>query len=308
MKRRFALISEPSKMLGENSKTRELFKEKLERNYIIDSFSWKDVYGNDISKIYTNEGKLEKGKLSDYNAVYLNSLGEIEGKEKKLIDFIDNLGSLEAIIMNDPRTMKENFDKEYLLDLQSKGISVIPTKNITNWNYNEINDFNFDGYRETLLKPKVFGERMNGIFKVKENPFNEKTFKKHTEKYGKEILLQPLIEDITKYGERSLIFVGDNFSHAIYRHRKTWNTNNPGGEVINYPTDPKKSELKVAENVLSVWPTEYNITRFDFITDNGKPMISEVEMINPNLWLTRYSKNLDNKFLKLFKTHLDSKF
>jgi len=308
MKKNFALISEPSKIYGENTPIRELFKKNLKNDYFIDCFSWNDIKKNHISKLYSNNNSIVSGNLNTYDAIYLTSLGEIEGKENKLLNFINNLKSLESIVMNNPKTMSENFDKKYLLNLQSKGISVIPTIDVTNWDYDKINSFNFKGYNEILLKPKIFGERMKGIFKIKENPFNKKSFKEHSEKYGKEMLIQPLIEDITKYGERSLIFVGDNFSHAIYRHREEWNKNNPNGKVINYPTKPTKNELKVAENILSVWTTEYNITRFDFITDKEKPMISEVEMINPNLWLGKYGGKIDNKFINLFKKHLDSKF
>lgn len=287
MKKKFSLISKVW-----DGKSQNLFIEGLKDDYLVQNFEWEEVYGEKFDY------------LKDSDIVYLKSLGEIEGRTSELLHLFENMKNLEAIVINDPETMIENFNKEYLLFLQSKGIPVIPTKEVSNLDYQQINGFNFDGYSNVLIKPKVFGERMKGIFKLEDSFFTEKSLKKYKKEYGNLILAQPFILDITKYGERSLVFVGDNFSHAVYRHRKTWNTNNPGKEPIISQVEPKKSELKISEDILSVWPTKYHITRFDFITNKDKPLISEVEMINPNLWLCNGLEGIDSRFIKIFKNYL----
>lgn len=305
MKKKLGLIIENGKKGDDNYRTKNLFNEKLGGNYIIDSFSWRDVSNNNASKVWNPERKLLYNvNLNSYDAIYLNGLGSIKGKEKDLLKFINNLGNLEGLVMNNPTTMSENFDKRYLLYLQSKNVSVIPTIDASKMNYNEINKTRMNGHLNALIKPRIFGERARGIIKLNENPFTKESFEKYKKDFGNELLIQPFIEDIIKYGEKSLIFVGDNFSHAIYRHRNEWNDNTTG--ITSPEVEATKQELKIAEDVLSVWPSKYHISRFDFITDNGKPMISEVEMINPEMWIGTEKDSVDNKFMKLFKNYLGS--
>ncbi len=301
----FGLITEPGKEGDSNYGTRELFHKKLE-GYRVSSFSWNDVKNNVSKKTYFfGQRKQSEKRLQNYSAIYLSGLGAIEGKKRELFEFIRGLKDLEGIVINNPSTMIENFDKRYLLNLQEKGVPVIPTEEVTGWDYKSINNFKFKGYSESLIKPRIFGERSKGIKKIKEFPFNKKSFEDFKKKYGEKILLQPFIKDITKYGERSLVFVGDNFSHAIYRHRDVWFTNTT--EKPAPETNPKREELKTAEKVFENWEGEYDITRIDFITHKGKSLISEVEMINPNLWLGEGKPKVDERFMSLFNEHLKKK-
>jgi len=305
MKKKFGLITEIGKKGDPNYGTRELFHNQL-KEYEVTAFSWEGVKNNISQEAYNfKENRPLERNLKDYSVVYLSGLGEIEGKKKELLTFLENLKNLEGIVINNPFTMIGNFDKKYLLALQEKGIPVIPTIEVTGWDYKKINGFKFKGYNESIIKPRIFGERSKGIKRIGESPFNPKEFESFLEEYGKEMLMQPFIEDIMKYGERSLVFVGNNFSHAIYRHRDVWFTNTtqkPAPEV-----KPKNEELETAEKVFENWKGQYDITRLDFICHKGKPLISEVEMVNPNLWLGEGKTKIDEKFMKLFMNHLEKK-
>lgn len=303
MKKKLGLIVEAGVKGDPNYNTRRLFHEKLRRDYDVSSFSWTNVSDSRVSEAHTFDGKVSCNvALDSYDGIYLNGLGPIQGKKKRLLDFVKNLGDLETVVMNNPEAMGENFDKKYLLFLQENQIPVIPTRDVSELEYLDVNDFRFKGYSNTVVKPKFFGERSNGIIEVSKEPFSKESFKSYKGAYGNGILAQPFVEGIVKFGERSLIFVGDNFSHAIYRHRDIWNMGTAG--ALAPEIKPKEEELRIAEDILSVWPSKYHVTRFDFITDGAKSMISEVEMINPNIWLGSGISSVDEKFMDLFTFHL----
>ena len=88
----------------------------------------------------------------------------------------------------------------------------------------------------------------------------------------------------------------------MYRARADWQNNDAN---IFEEVEPTREELKVAERILAIWPTRYDLIRFDFIKRNDQPMISEVEAINPTVWIGKGFDEMDNRFTKLLGAHID---
>ncbi len=240
-------------------------------------------------------------KLNEFDLVYLSSLGPIEGRKQELLNFIRNLGGLETKVINDPETMIENFDKRYLLFLQENGIPVIPTTEVSNSTQEDLSNISFPNYTETIVKPRYFSERSLGLMKTSEID-TEEEWEDYKAKYGELVLAQPFIPTIQKTGERSVVFVGDTYSHTVRRPREQrWD--HFGTVRASHQASATKQELDTAERILS---TPYHISRFDFIADNGTPLISEVEMINPNMWVGRNMGSIDPTFMGIFSEYVNS--
>ena len=240
------------------------------------------------------------GNLGEFDYVYISALGSIEGKESKLCDFIDCLNHTPAKVVNDPETMRANFDKGYLLQLQEQGIDVVPTDDGRYLSFSDLE--RFEKWNDGLvLKPRLFGERSNGVVKSSDLVSKE-SFDNYKSQYGGAILVQPFLKGIVENGERSFVYVGKDFSHGIYRHRADWQfVPGTANRTIIEPTD---KELETIKNIFDVWPTKYHVSRFDFIPEGGKPMVSEVEMVNPNVWLGRGIKTVDETFPRMLADYL----
>jgi len=238
--------------------------------------------------------------LDFFDAMYLSSLGKVKGREAQILDRIHMLRRARGLVINDPETMAGNFDKRYLLFLQERGIPVIPTMEVSGLPFDELSQVSFDGYPDTILKPRYFSERSEGLVKLTELPSQEH-WEAYQGRHGQLVLAQPFLSTIGETGERSVVFVGDTYSHCVHRARKGEWTGGPGFHFTR--VDAKEEELGIIEKILAAWPTRYHVSRFDFIEDGeGDPLVSEVEMINPSLYLK--VDGIDTRFMPLLRRHM----
>jgi glutathione synthase/RimK-type ligase-like ATP-grasp enzyme len=106
-----------------------------------------------------------------------------------------------------------------------------------------------------------------------------------------DVLVQPLAESVLTEGETSLIYFGGIFSHAVrkipaggdYRVQT-----NHGGRVEGHtPTAP---ELEVAVRALAATPKPTAYGRVDLVDVDGRPALMELEVIEPELFLSRHAQ------------------
>jgi glutathione synthase/RimK-type ligase-like ATP-grasp enzyme len=263
---------------------REFFAERFSKEgFEYHPFRWQDM---------------DRQDLQSFDLIYLFSLGPFEGGYKTVEKMVGKLSASGRPVMNDPTVMLDNFDKGYLLDLQARGVSTIPTRDVSDLGLEGLKEFSFDGFGDFILKPKRYGERSLGVVKATELRDEDMgAFQ------GKGILAQPYLSGILD-GERSLVFVGNNYSHTAFRNRTGWNTNNTHEIKSTNPTD---LELRVAEDVLNNIEGPKDVTRIDFITQDSVPMVSEVERINPNTWLCQDGLGFEKTFFPLLANHIRDK-
>lgn len=280
---------------------RNIFHKKFSSaGFDVGFFDWSSYSEGELNFENRDGTKVSRDSIDSADIIYISALGPIENKESQLVDFFRGLRDADGLVVNDPYTMEENLDKKYLLYLQDKGVAVVPSVEVGRKSLSEL-----EGILESddlVLKPRIFGERSNGVVRASE--LSDDDFEKYKIEYG-DVLAQPFLNGIIENGERSLVFVGDKFSHGIYRHRADWQY--VEGTAKRAMITPSKEESKIIENVLEVWPWEYHVSRFDFITDKGRPMISEVEMVNPNVWVGRGIREVDDVFVDRLKDYFSGK-
>ena len=284
--KKFGVISEYCKEREDvGQRARALFEGHLGGDYDISFFPLESLGEQD---------------LDFFDAMYLSSLGKVKGREAQILDKIRMLRRARGLVINDPRTMEDNFDKRYLLFLQEMGIPVIPTREVSGMSFDELSQVSFDGSSETILKPRYFSERSGGLVKLAELPSREQ-WEAYQGNSGQLVLAQPFLSTIGETGERSVVFVGDTYSHCVHRARKGEWSGGPGFHFTRM--DATGEELGIVGRVLDAWPTRYHVSRFDFIDDgDGNPLISEVEMINPSLYLK--VDGIDTRFMPLLRKHV----
>lgn len=105
---------------------------------------------------------------------------------------------------------------------------------------------------------------------------------------GGDALVQPAVESVRREGEVSLIRLGDRWSHAVRKVPASGGFlvhERHGGRLENHtPTAP---ELVVADAALARAPAPVSAARVDLVRLGGGPVVMELELIEPELFLRR---------------------
>lgn len=281
-------------------------------------FDWKDLDNNLIVSRWVKgvRGKAhlieEKTSINDLvDIVYIGQLGEIYKNKKNFLDFLGSLEKFKGQVINSVPIMKNNLSKQYLLDLQKDGISVVPTLDVDNsYSISDLKNLEFPNYGKQIdgivLKPKVFGEQGNDVVKLEDFPTEEK-LQEYFSNSG-EVIAQPLIREIFKKGENQIIFVGGKVSHAINKFTGTFKVN--FCETRKYAKHiPTLEELELCNKAFSTLNVTPNYARVDIIPSD-KPLISEIEMLNPSCSIERiegfYEIFLNNLNRELNEVHINN--
>lgn len=201
----------------------------------------------------------------------------------RLAEFLDFLAGLPIPVVNAVEVVRWNCHKAYLTTLAAAGVPVVPTVLLRAGVAPELPEF---GSSEVIVKPaSSAGARGVGRF-----PSSSAIGRDHLQALlaAGDALVQPFLPDIAA-GERSLVFLGGRYSHAV---RKTpaagdFRVQEQHGGVI-VPHVPAPAELAAAAAALDVVPGGAGAllyARIDLIGPAESPLVMELELIEPELFL-----------------------
>jgi glutathione synthase/RimK-type ligase-like ATP-grasp enzyme len=105
---------------------------------------------------------------------------------------------------------------------------------------------------------------------------------------GRPMIVQPLIEEIAKTGEFSLMLFDGQFSHAVVKRPKAgdFRVQEYHGGVTLPCAAPPEGAVELAQAALAAAPAPATYARVDIVAgDDGALMIMELELIEPSLFL-----------------------
>ena len=109
------------------------------------------------------------------------------------------------------------------------------------------------------------------------------------------MIVQEFQPSVLDFGEISLIVFGGRFSHAVLKRAKKNDyrvQDDFGGSVDVYL--PSKQEINFAEKIVSLCPKKPLYARVDLLfNQENKPVLSELEVIEPELWFRFNEKSAD---------------
>lgn len=179
-----------------------------------------------------------------------------------------------------------NMDKHYLLDLEQKNLSVVPTKIIPKGSSPNLLErvSDWDG-SEYIIKPTIAGAARL-TYRVKHEELS--TFKADLAAYlvHEDFMIQPFVPSVLSYGELSLMVMGGVYTHGVRKQVKKGDfrvQDDFGGSVEPYQASSE--EQAFAERVVAQIHPNPVYARVDLLrNDAGDWMVSEVEVIEPELW------------------------
>lgn len=181
--------------------------------------------------------------------------------------------------------LRWNSDKDYLLDLDEKGVAIVPTIETHMLTRDELaaarGQFGCD---VVVVKPSISGGA-DGTYRLGPNdsiPFDV---------LEREMLIQPLMHAIASEGEYSLFYFEGVFSHAILKRPAAGDfrvQEQFGGHEVSI--DAPQAAQALAETVLAAAPAPLLYARVDLVRDDGGAFrVMELEAIEPALFLSHAS-------------------
>jgi glutathione synthase/RimK-type ligase-like ATP-grasp enzyme len=207
---------------------------------------------------------------------------------EKITQFRDWLAALpSARVHNSAAILRWNLDKNYLRELEISGIQIVPTVWMNAKTEGEVSAIVRKSFpdRRKIVKP-VFSAGSHHTYRldVSELP-PAGVFA------GLSAIVQPYLEEIETDGERSLVFLGGNFSHAIRKLPRSGDfrvQESFGGQFSAFK--PTREELRFGERAVATirgkFPTDpaplYG--RIDYVVVGGNPHLMEAELLEPDLY------------------------
>lgn len=294
-----------------DSEYRLMFDHLRESGTVI-VFSWRDLDGLNVPiGVIGDKNKVKLLRNFSLNelcdVIFIGQLGKIHNSPEKFLFFLSCLDKFNGGVINDLNLIRNNLSKDYLLDLQDKGFRVVPTKEVNvPVSVEELKRISFGmGEEDLILKPKVFGEKGNGVRKLSSFR-DEEDFLQYSKEHAP-LLVQPYISSIVSDGENSLVYVGGKFSHALRKATGELLVNTNLDTRICEKYTPSEEEMQISERVISLYNNLKGYCRLDFIPWNGKSYLSEVEMVNPGCSIERLgiTEEFTEKVKVLIKVNLE---
>lgn len=191
--------------------------------------------------------------------------------------------------INSYEIIKWNIDKSYLFELGKKGIPIPDSKYIHSGSKANLSEILSDvSWKTVILKPAIAGAaRHTYKFDLHEADRYNEAF---TQLIANEnMILQEYQQMITEMGEITLMIFGGKYSHAVLKRAKPGDfrvQDDFGGTV--HPYEPEREAIELAEHTFNLCPGKPAYGRVDMMWDNnGQLCISELELIEPELWFRK---------------------
>jgi glutathione synthase/RimK-type ligase-like ATP-grasp enzyme len=195
---------------------------------------------------------------------------------------LDRIEASGAPMINPAPVLRWNSDKAYLAELADKGVPTVPTLAVEACSDADLEEARRHfGTDLLVIKPPVSASAMGAHRLGPRDDLPE-------ESRRRPMIIQPLIEEISRTGEFSLMLFGGEYSHAVVKRPRKgdFRVQEYHGGVTLPCAAPPAGAVELAAAALAAAPAEPAYARVDIVADDeGVLRIMELELIEPSLFL-----------------------
>jgi glutathione synthase/RimK-type ligase-like ATP-grasp enzyme len=261
--------------------------------------NWDDLDGREFARMFHDNAKqfIKPPPLSTMDLIFVYKMEGFYFDLPRFFRMVETFAAAAPLVVNDPRTIRHNIDKRYLLELEREGLLVPPTRL-----FDETVRERLARGEAVVLKP-ISGERGKGVMLMK-TPGELDAIEGHEHEY----MAQDFIPGV-RAGERSLVFLGFEYQFAFLKRPSNPDefrcNESQGGTAVLY--EPTAAEMDFALRTLRTYesfgcPIHYS--RIDLIESERGPMLMEAELINPSIFARYFDRGED--FGKKIAAYFDS--
>lgn len=219
---------------------------------------------------------------SSFTAVVISTTWDYHHRASEFLQWID-LASQATTMWNPPEMIRWNANKRYLIQMSEAGLAVIPTAAAgTVIGVGEAADV--WGADDVVIKP-VVSASARGTAKFRAT--DVVGVGDHLAALSEPMIVQPFQPSVETDGETSLVYFDGVYSHAVRKNPKPGDFRTQthlGGTLA--PTQPRSAQLTAAEEAIAFIDQLPLYVRVDLIEGDEGPLLIELELIEPSLFLT----------------------
>ncbi|MCU0690697.1 MAG: hypothetical protein MUF54_04785 [Polyangiaceae bacterium] len=209
----------------------------------------------------------------------------------------------ETRVRNAPAVLRVSTDKCYLRTLEQAGVPVVPTIWLDPRQTSEPPADMWCIAQELVVKPSISAGSKNT---ARFAPVHEKSLRELVTKLlaeGRTVMLQPYVKAVDDVGETAVIYLGDEFSHAIYKGPLLESGGGLEQGLFRQETIRRReataAQRRIAEMALDAMPVDRSsllYARVDLVPGpDDLPCVLEVELAEPSLFLS-YHEHATERF------------
>ncbi len=234
---------------------------------------------------------------SSFDAVVVRSPWDYFLRAHEFHQWLDRLERERIPVHNDVRILRWNADKSYLRDVGARGIPVIPTRWLAAGAAASLAELRREtGWSELVVKPTVSG----GAHRTwRAAPSAESDDEVRLVEMVAEgaVMVQPLIAEIEREGEWSLVFFAGRSSHAVLKRPGTgdFRVQREHGGTLE-AAEPAASVIAAAARTIGAIPFGEGpplYARVDGCIVDGELLLMELEVLEPELFLRCAAESAD---------------
>ena len=223
---------------------------------------------------------------NDYDYVIVRSTWNYQSRLNDFIGVLNKIENSNAMLINPIEAIKWNIKKSYLIDLEKRGVSIIPSIFQKEYDpeviYDTFQKFDCD---KIVLKP-VVGANASFTELIRRSDLKNSQEKLQSNYSNRPFIIQPFFESVITKGELSLIFFNNKLSHGISKIPKMgdFRVQEEHGGIISLLNRVNNNILDFCDKILSNLPEICFYARIDLLLENDFPFLMEVELIEPSLY------------------------
>lgn len=195
--------------------------------------------------------------------------------------FLDRVEAAGVPMLNPPALLRWSGDKAYLAELADSGVPTVPTLAVESCCDADLEEARRRFRSEWLVVKPPISASASGTHRLGANddlPADSR---------GRPMIIQPLIEEIGRTGEFSLMLFDGQFSHAVVKRPAAGDFRvQPHLGGLTLPAKAPPGAERLARQALAAAPARPTYARVDIVPDDeGVLRIMELELIEPALFL-----------------------
>lgn len=179
-----------------------------------------------------------------------------------------------------------NLHKRYLRELEAAGIAVIPTAWVTRGEAADLEEIlDRHAWDEVVVKPAISAASLHTRRFSRGSLAEGQRFLVELSA-GRDVMVQRYVPSVETSGERALVWIAGEWTHAV---RKAPRFAGEDEAVTEEAVPIAPAERELAEAALAVVregvTADLLYARADLVEDGGGPRLSELELMEPSLFL-----------------------
>jgi glutathione synthase/RimK-type ligase-like ATP-grasp enzyme len=192
-------------------------------------------------------------------------------------------------LFNGPEVVRWNSHKSYLLELEAKGVPIVPTRLVKKGETTPLLEIaRAKRWVDVVVKPAI-GAGSRGTLRVSEGGMERDDAHLRVLVDRGDALVQPYMASVEEYGERAVVWIDGELTHAVRKSRRFLGDRERVSPAV--PIAPDEADLALQAIAAAPGPLLY--ARVDIVRDDhGNPRLMELELIEPSLFFAQSAEAL----------------